>query len=560
MLVWWAVFFVSGFVSSYKTVMPSLYVLLFMLRGRGSGGYGRRFALFVLCASTALVLWTTPQQPGKHDGAGTLTGGAPAFATAAKERLLASLEDPRLGERSVDLLAALLFGSRERLDPDMREAYAYLGIAHFLALSGLHLGILMAPLAWAVSLLPIGRAARSACVLVVVATYCLVSGMPPSLVRAVALAAVFMIWRSTGRKTTLARSLLIAVLVLALIDERILHSGGFQLSCSAVLAIAVLGLPLLRLCRERIRGRLAKRVVTVFLSPVAITVSVNMLTLPLQLSFFGRAPILAPVYNLIAVLPVTLLLYLGLAHAALPFGFMRSMLAPPIDLLSGLLCDTPLRLAGRRQPAILSGGVCWPLYAAGLLLLVSALHRGRGRRVVRGVCALALLVSSFAIGGDIRIRSGSKDAGAAGEPRRLSAHTILFSDRILVIEEEIGRREAERSVRAIWKSGIGGVDRIVICPGRLRGWRGIGHIVSRIEFDEAVCSPYLPRCDGGIIAILKRRGVATRFVEGPDSIETGGRKFRLVAPPYPPPAGGSLPVDRARIRIVPEPARRPEGI
>ncbi len=560
MLVWWAVFFVSGFFSSSKSLIPPLFALALMLRGRGIESHGKRFTLFVLCATTSLVLWTAAQPHGNSDATGPLTGGVPAFVAAVRDRLIDSLDDSRLSGRSADLLAALLYGSRKGLDSDLRETYAYLGIAHFLALSGLHLGILMVPLTWVTGFLPMGRGARSVTILAVIASYCLVAGMPPSLVRSVALAAVFVLQRSEGRKTTLARSLLLAALLLALIDERILYNGGFQLSCSAVLAIAVLGIPVMRLVRARIKGRSKKTIVTAFVSPIVITVSVSILTLPLQLSFFGRAPILAPLFNLMAVLPVTLLLYLGLAHAALPIAVARRLLAVPINLLSDLLFDAPLMLAGHRQPAIFAGNVCWHLYAAGVLLIGIALRPNCGRRNACGIAATALLISSFAVGGIDRLPRAGDGVVSVPEPRRLSTHTTLFTDRILVIEEEIGRREAEWAVRGIWKSGTGRIERLLICPSRLRGWGGIDHIVSRIEFDEAICSPYLPRCDGGLIATLRVCGVGTRFVEGPDSIEAGGWMFHLLAPPYPPPVDGPIPAERARLRIAPYRERRTEGI
>ena len=551
MLWWWAVFFVSGCGVSSRSITNSLIIFLLMLsvrRLRSPEG-GRRLILFILCVSTSLVIWTAAIQSGREEAKGSLTGGPPPFVESARERVMDALDDPRLSDRSRDLLSALLLGYRDRLDRNLRESYAYLGVAHFLALSGLHLGILAIPLVWVVSYLPIGRMVKSVCILMVLICYSILAGLPPSLVRATALAALFMIQRSMGRKTTLARSLVLAVFALVLIDEKIIHSGGFQLSCTAVLAIAVLGLPSMRMIRSRLRGRIATRMITFFLSPFVITISVNILTLPIQLLFFGRIPIFAPVYNLMMIIPVTLMLYLGLAYFVLPIGPVRAFVTPSINLIADILWDVPIRLSSNPQPAILSGSLCWPFYLAGTGLVVLSLRPGCGRRILCIGAAVALLAASFMLGGDRGIWEGLCEGGTLKEYRDLSKNSILLSEKMLVIEKDIGRWEAERIVKALWKMGIGRIETLLICPARLGRSGGVRHVVTRIEFTRVIISPYIVRHDNGLIELLHSRRIGTTFIERSDSLDAGGLKVHLIAPPYPPYEGEALPMDRACIRF-----------
>lgn len=549
MLMWWAVFFLSGCWISSRSITLPLMILLLMLYARRHRApeERRRIIIFVLCASTSLVIWTSAQQRGRGCESGSLTGGPPAFAAAVRDRLIDSLEDPSLDERSGDLLSALLFGSREGLDRDLREAYAYLGIAHFLALSGLHLGILSIPLAWMLAQLPIGRISRAACMLLLLACYTILAGLPPSLVRATALATAFMFQRTIGRKTTLARSLALAILVIVLIDERILSSGGFQLSCAAVLAIALLGLPLIGMIRSLLSGRIVTRIVMIVLSPVVITVSVTIFTLPLQLLFFGRAPLLAPAYNLMVILPMTLLLYLGMVYTILPFGPLRAILAPPIDLTADLLWEMPMRLSTDPQPAILSGSLCWPLYLAGTCLLVYALRSGC---VKRGQCLFAssaLIIASLAVGGGRNAPDRSIGYDSSAGLRRLSRSAVLVSGELLVIEKGIGRREAEWMVGKLWKLGIGRVETIIICPARLGGRGGVEYIISRIVITGVKCSPYLAGYDTEFLEMLRARSIGVSLVGKDESIEVWGGTVRLFAPSFPPPEGGSITMESACI-------------
>jgi ComEC/Rec2-related protein len=420
-------------------------------------------------------------------------------------------------------------------------------------LSGLHLGILLIPLTWAASYLPVGRKARSVCILALIACYSLLAGLPPSLVRATALVAVFMILRSMGRKTTLARSLLLAIFILVLIDEQILYSGGFQLSCSAVLGIAFLGIPMSSIIRSRLRGRILTGIVMLFMSPALITFSVNIVTLPIILSFFGRAPLIAPACNLLMVVPVTLLLYLGLAYAVLPFWPVRPLTAIPINLISEFLYEAPLSLSKHHQPAILSGSIYWPLYIAGTVIFAAAVRKSCRRRMLFVSSALALLISSLLIGGGRGVFSTSSGTMPYQEPHDLSSHVIVLSDRLLVIEEDIGRWEAEMAVRALWKRGTGSIETLLICPARLGGRGGVEYIVSRIDFTQVMCSPYLGGHDGGLADILRSCGIEAQFVERSDSLEMCGWKICLIAPPYPPSAEAPVPMELASIRFVLKP-------
>ena len=550
MLMWWAVFFVCGQIASTNvTLYLSVVLLLLFAAGRRWGAIdARRTTLFLLCASTSILVSGASPRPGPWNRDGMLTGEAPVHVLETRERILGSIEDPHLDERGTALIAALLFGSRDQLDGTLREAYAYLGISHFLALSGLHLGILSIPLAWAVGSLPFGRRARMLCLLSLLVCYTLIAGMPPSLVRATALAAAFMFHRSIGRKTTLQRSLSLAVLLLVIMDDGILWSVGFQLSCAAVAAIALVGLPLIRIIRSQIAGSRATRIMTVIVSPVLITISVNIFTLPLQLRYFGRVPLLAPLYNLLMIVPVTLLLYLGLAYTALPFGTARAILSPPIDLISNMLWNLPIRLSSGPQPGILSGGVCVPIYLAGTVLLALSLGKRRRRRALITCSAVLFLALSF-LGG--RSHGNRKEGTQAGIVE-LSRSSLLLSGELLIIEDDIGRWEAELLVRNLWRNGVGEVATLLLCPGSFWRMESLAYILSRVGIERLLCSPYLST--PALIEMLEDRNIELVRADRRIVIDTGRTKVRLSAPRYPPPEGEPLPAADAGIRYELMPA------
>lgn len=110
-----------------------------------------------------------------------------------------------------------------------------------LALSGLHLGILVALYVWSVLRLVRrwrwGRAVAVAGGLVLMATFVLLVGAPLSLVRAELMFIVALICSLMERRGLSLNNLSLAALLILLYDPRSLFDAGFQLSFCAVAAI-----------------------------------------------------------------------------------------------------------------------------------------------------------------------------------------------------------------------------------------------------------------------------------------------------------------------------------
>jgi hypothetical protein len=106
-----------------------------------------------------------------------------------RARLLRLLDDGRLSKRSRGIVGALILDDRSALDWRLSEMYSYLGITHFLALSGMHLGVIAIPLSKLLSLAVPSRRVRDLLLFAVLCLYSAVAGFPPSLLRALALLA-----------------------------------------------------------------------------------------------------------------------------------------------------------------------------------------------------------------------------------------------------------------------------------------------------------------------------------------------------------------------------------
>lgn len=132
---------------------------------------------------------------------------------------------------------AMLLGDRSMLDRDMRTVFVESGTVHLLAISGLHIGILM------MFLLALGRGMRISSrksILLAVAVlfvYLLVADSRPPMIRAFVIIVIWSVARLTRRPAFSANSLAVAAIVILCINPTSLFDVGSQLSFLAVAVI-----------------------------------------------------------------------------------------------------------------------------------------------------------------------------------------------------------------------------------------------------------------------------------------------------------------------------------
>lgn len=160
-------------------------------------------------------------------------GSAAGASRPLRLRMRAARRLERRLPRDVAPLArALLLADRDDLSPDLRRRFADAGLAHLLAVSGLHVGILAGGLAWILGLLLPGGGHRwrwpAAALLT--AGYVAWIGAPPSAVRAEILLAGWATCRARGSPVGAADLLGAAAAAVLVVAPASILEPGFQLS------------------------------------------------------------------------------------------------------------------------------------------------------------------------------------------------------------------------------------------------------------------------------------------------------------------------------------------
>jgi len=210
-----------------------------------------------------------------------------------RQDLIQRIEHSNLDESIRGMTEAMLLGYKGHLTKTQKEAYSIAGTAHLLALSGLHLGIIYFLLTF---LLPKRRWRffTQTGVLVVIWLYVMFVGASPSVLRAALMITIYSAVAYLGQDRFPVNTLSGAALVMLLFNPLNFWDTGFQLSFLAVLGILLFNSTLYNLIK-------LPKPLQMLWGTVTISVSAQILTLPVVLYSFGRLSPYSLLSNIVAV-------------------------------------------------------------------------------------------------------------------------------------------------------------------------------------------------------------------------------------------------------------------
>jgi competence protein ComEC len=189
------------------------------------------------------------------------------------------------------------------------EDYAKAGAIHILAISGLHIGILLLILQFIMKPLlyfRYGKFVRLLMILCLLWSFAIIAGLSPSVVRAVTMFSLFAIVRGLKRTSNSLNTLAVSAFILLLFRPGFCFDVGFQLSYAAVASIITVK-PVLDKW-----WRIKHRIGNWFLDLFKVSIAAQIGVLPLSLYYFHQFPGLFFVTNMVVVPCLIVILGLGI--------------------------------------------------------------------------------------------------------------------------------------------------------------------------------------------------------------------------------------------------------
>lgn len=250
-------------------------------KGPFSGGFD--FSQFLQKKKICYSIWIEPNQILQHNTKRTFS-----FWEKWRQQRIQRLQ-AAFSTSSFGIYAAVLFGDSRELDPTVRKQFSDLGIAHILAVSGMHVGILITCVSAALSLLGKFKYQRWVQFLIIstsIYLYVMMCNFAPSASRAGLMAVVYYLAKALKVGQTGVNSLSFSAILLFLLDPYILFDLGAQLSFTAMLGIFLLHPPLMEWFRWKIP--LPEQLNSLICISMAAQISLA----PLLLFYFGKLPLL----------------------------------------------------------------------------------------------------------------------------------------------------------------------------------------------------------------------------------------------------------------------------
>ncbi|MEQ8577249.1 MAG: DNA internalization-related competence protein ComEC/Rec2 [Balneola sp.] len=233
------------------------------------------------------------------------------FSWVSIRKKALNLVDQNFDSETAPIAKALLLGYKNELEGNTKQAFARAGLSHIMAVSGLHVGLIIAPF-WLI--IPYfwtkkhGTKIGLALLILILIFYAGLTGFSVSVLRASVMAVLLTYGKLFSKSSDSLNLMGIAALVILLFDPSQLFEIGFQLSFSAVLII-LLVLPVIQnLIPYWVRIKWYGAPVMV----IIISLVVQLGLYPLQAFYFGEVSLISPLANALFVPLLSIIVPLSL--------------------------------------------------------------------------------------------------------------------------------------------------------------------------------------------------------------------------------------------------------
>ena len=233
------------------------------------------------------------------------------------------LKNYRFSPDELAIINALVLGQKQDISSEIYDSYTDSGAIHILAVSGLHVGIILLIITFILKPLKQikhGNLLVILCSIILLWLYAFLTGFSPSVIRATAMFTLVSIAINLKRKTNTYNTLIGSILIILIFQPQFLFDVGFQLSYVAVFSIVAFQPLIANLWHPKYK------LTNLYWQTFTVTLSAQFGIIPLSVYYFHQIPGLFWLSNLIIIPLLPLILGLAILVIVLVLSFDKSIL------------------------------------------------------------------------------------------------------------------------------------------------------------------------------------------------------------------------------------------
>ena len=263
------------------------------------------------------------------------------YCLKTKEALNSSIRSLILS-KNYGIASALLIGDQHYVDAQVKSDFRDTGISHLLAISGMHTAVIAELLMLIFLSL---KFPKKLCYLLScfgIVFFMSITGFTPSIVRAGVMIIIYNLGKCLRLKADSLNSFGFAVLLIAATNPLACGDVSFLLSVSATLGIILFSNKLSSYADSmvsKLKNTNLKKVLKLIISPICVTISATVFTLPITMLYFKQISLVCILANLLVAFPSTIFIVTMLLAAISNFIWFLKFITMPLALVSNILLN-----------------------------------------------------------------------------------------------------------------------------------------------------------------------------------------------------------------------------
>lgn len=439
--------------------------------------------------------------------------------------------DTELDSQIAPYVASLIYGDRTTIESSVYESYQRLGVVHLLAISGLHVNLIIAGFLLLFRRLGFQIEKTAIIMITMLPLYCLMTGANAPVVRAVIMAICLTGGRLLPIRVTSLQALCFSFVVVFVFNPYAILEIGFQLSYAVSFAIILSGRKILR------------KVSSNLLSALYISLISTISGIAIMSYHFYEFSVVGVFFNIIYVPLFTFIM--------LPLSFLTIFL---LNLLPALLSipSVVMKMAVNMSEALAlmlqkMPFTTWVTGRPGPILLISLLilvlyffyyweRTGKVCRYLIPIC-LCLFIGTVNLSGKVSIIDvGQGDSILIQLPWNKGVYVIDVGGQIFLEKEEWKKRKEPFSVGknivtpVLKAKGISQIDKLIVTHSHADHMEGLVDVNKMIRIKELIYAEGGETKDIMKKALQALSNVPTRAVLAGYSWVKGDATFQVISP------------------------------